>query len=96
MKLRGQGCVRMALPGWATERPPAARHAARAAAGATAWRDRLRTPVTTLPVCLGPGLYGHTACHQGPPRAGRRVRAAAACQARARAPLSGGALRWAR
>ena len=34
--------------------------------GAPAWRDRLRTPVTTVPVLLLQMLPGHPACRPRP------------------------------
>jgi hypothetical protein len=55
--------------------------------GETAWRDRVLTPVTTVPLLLLRMLHGHTACSHLPPLAGLQFSAAAYCQARARLPL---------
>jgi hypothetical protein len=54
--------------------------------GYTAWRDRVLTPVTTMPLFLLQMLQGHPACRHLPHLSGRRVTAAASCQARARLP----------
>jgi hypothetical protein len=55
--------------------------------GYTAWRDRLLTPVTTMPLFLRHILHGHTACRHLPHLSGLRFSAAASCQARAKLPL---------
>jgi hypothetical protein len=54
--------------------------------GSTAWRDRLLTPVTTMPLFLRQILHGHTACSHLPHLSGLRFSAAAYCQARAKLP----------
>ena len=54
--------------------------------GYTAWRDRVLTPVTTVPLFLLQMLHGHTACSHLPHLSGRRFSAAASGQARARLP----------
>jgi hypothetical protein len=58
---------------WATRRPPDALLARGREIGSTAWRARVRTPVTTRPLCLGPMRHGHTACRQRPHRSGLRA-----------------------
>jgi hypothetical protein len=55
--------------------------------GYTAWRDRVLTPVTTVPLVLRQILHGNTACSHLPHRSGLRFSAAAYGQARARLPL---------
>ena len=65
---------------------PDAIRAAWEAAGSTAWRDRLLTPVVTVPLFLLQILHGHTACRHLPPLAGFSCSAAASCQARATRP----------
>jgi hypothetical protein len=55
--------------------------------GSTGWRDRVRTPVTTMQVFLLQMLHGHTACRHRPHLSGLRFSAAAYCQARAKLPL---------
>jgi hypothetical protein len=55
--------------------------------GYTAWRDRLLTPVTTVPLCLLQMLHGHTAWSHLPQLSGLQFSAAAYCQARARLPI---------
>jgi hypothetical protein len=55
--------------------------------GYTAWRDRVRTPVTTVHLVLWQMLHGHTACSHLPHLPGVRCRAAAHGQARAKLPL---------
>jgi Transposase DDE domain len=54
--------------------------------GYTAWRDRLLTPVTTIPLFRLQMLHGHAACRHVPHLSGWRFTAAASCQARARLP----------
>ena len=71
---------------WATRLQPDAILAVCREIGYTAWRDRVLTPVTTIQVCLGQMLHGHTACSHRPPLSGWRCRAAASGQARARLP----------
>jgi hypothetical protein len=51
---------------WATLRPPDAVLALCSEIGYTAWRDRVRTPVTTVPLFLWQILHGHTACSHLP------------------------------
>jgi hypothetical protein len=55
--------------------------------GYTTWRDRVRTPVTTIHVFLLQILHGNTACSHLPHLSGLRFSAAAYCQARARLPI---------
>jgi hypothetical protein len=55
--------------------------------GYTAWRDRVLTPVTTVPLFLLQVLHGNTACSHLPHLSGLRFTAAAYCQARARLPI---------
>jgi hypothetical protein len=55
--------------------------------GYTAWRDRVLTPVTTMPLFLLQMLHGNTACRHLPHLSGLRFSAAAYGQARARLPL---------
>ena len=38
--------------------------------GEIAWRDRVLTPVTTMPLCLGQRRHGHPTCSHLPPLAG--------------------------
>ena len=38
--------------------------------GYTGWRDRVLTPVTTMPLFLWQLLHGHTACRHLPHRSG--------------------------
>jgi hypothetical protein len=73
----------------ATRRPPDAMLAVCGARGSTAWRDRLRTPVTTVQLCLWHMLPGHTACRHLPQLAGLRCTAAACGHARASLPRRG-------
>jgi hypothetical protein len=54
--------------------------------GYPGWRDRVLTPVTTVPLFLWQMLHSHTACRHLPHRSGLRFSAAASCQARARLP----------
>jgi hypothetical protein len=46
---------------WTARRQPDAILTACSVVGYTTWRDRVRTPVTTLPLCLLPMLPGNTA-----------------------------------
>ncbi len=55
--------------------------------GYTAWRDRVLTPVTTMPLFLLQILHGNTACRHLPHLSGLRFSAAAYGQARAKLPL---------
>jgi hypothetical protein len=52
---------------WATLLQPEAILAACGEVGSTGWRDRLLTPVTTVPLFLLQMLPGHTACRHLPP-----------------------------
>jgi hypothetical protein len=72
---------------WAMWLQPAAMLTVCREMGSTAWRDRLRTPVTTRQLFLLPMLHGHTACRHRPHLSGVRCTATASCQARARLPL---------
>jgi hypothetical protein len=54
--------------------------------GDPVWRDRVRTPVTTMQLFLWQMLHGHTAGRHLPHRSGLRFSAAAYGQARARLP----------
>ena len=56
------------------------------AIGDTAWRDRLLTPVTTMPLVLWQMLHGHTAGSHLPHLSGWRFPAAADGHARAKLP----------
>jgi hypothetical protein len=78
---------------WATLRQPAAMLAACHEIGYTAWRDRLLTPVTTVPLFLLHILHGHTACRHLPHPSGLRFSAAAYGHARTELPLRLFALR---
>jgi hypothetical protein len=51
---------------WAMLLPPEALLTVCREIGYTAWRDRMRTPVTTRPRCLWQMLHGHTACRPLP------------------------------
>jgi hypothetical protein len=55
---------------WAMLLPPEAIPAVCREIGYTTWRDRLLTPVTTMPRFLWPMLHGHTACSHLPHRSG--------------------------
>jgi hypothetical protein len=55
--------------------------------GYTAWRDRVLTPVTTMPLFLWQMLHGNTACSHLPHLSGLRFSAAASGQAHAKLPL---------
>jgi hypothetical protein len=55
---------------WALLRPPEAMLTVCRASGSTAWRDRVLTPVTTLPRFLRQMLHGHTACSHLPQLSG--------------------------
>jgi hypothetical protein len=72
---------------WAAQLQHEAIHAACEAVGYTAWRDRLRNPVITVPLFLLPILHGHMACRHLPHRAGFYCSASAYCQARAKLPI---------
>src|SRR5919109_2819694 len=54
--------------------------------GYTGWRDRVRTPVTTVPLFLRHILHGHTVCTRLPHRSGWRCRAVACWHAQATLP----------
>jgi Transposase DDE domain len=54
--------------------------------GYTAWRDRVLTPVTTMPLFLLQILHGNAACRHRPHLSGIRFSAAAYGQARAKLP----------
>src|SRR6266550_2708601 len=69
---------------WATPWQPEAIIGACEAAGYTAWRDRVLSPVTTIQLLLLQILHGNTACSHLPHLSGLRFSAAASCQARAR------------
>jgi hypothetical protein len=71
---------------WTARLPPEAILAAGSEVGYTTWRDRVRTPVTTIQLCLCQLLHGHTACSHLPHVSGRPCRAAAYGQARAKLP----------
>ena len=70
MVARVSAVLRRFTTAWATQWPPAAILGACAEAGYTAWRDRVRTPGTTVPLFLWPLLQGHTACRHLPPLSG--------------------------
>jgi hypothetical protein len=72
---------------WAMLLQPAAILAVCQEIGYTTWRDRLLTPVTTMPLFLLQVLHGHTACSHLPHVSGLGFTAAASCQARARLPV---------
>lgn len=72
---------------WAALLHPDAMLAVCSDIGYTAWRDRVRTPVTPVQLFLLQILHGHTACSHLPPLSGLRFTAAAYGQARARLPL---------
>jgi hypothetical protein len=72
---------------WALRLPPEAILAVCRELGYTAWRNRVLTPVTTMPLVLWQMLHGHTACSHRPHLSGIRFTAAASGQARARLPL---------
>src|SRR5215510_11287219 len=72
---------------WAALLQPEAILAACGEVGYTGWRDRVLTPVTTVPLFLWQILHGNTACSHLPHLSGLRFSAAAYCQARARLPL---------
>jgi hypothetical protein len=72
---------------WAALLQPDAILAACGEVGYTGWRDRVLTPVTTVPLFLLQILHGNTACSHLPHLSGLRFSAAAYCQARARLPL---------
>jgi hypothetical protein len=71
---------------WTMLLPPEAMLTVCRERGSTAWRDRVLTPVTTMPRFLLQMLQGHTACRHLPHLSGMRFTAAASCQARARLP----------
>jgi hypothetical protein len=72
---------------WAALLQPEAIFAACGEVGYTGWRDRVLTPVTTVPLFLLQILHGNTACRHLPHLSGLRFTAAAYCQARAKLPL---------
>ena len=55
---------------WATRLQPEAILAVCRGSGSTAWRDRVLTPVTTMPLVLWPILQGNTAWSHLPHLAG--------------------------
>jgi hypothetical protein len=71
---------------WAMRLPPEAILTGCHAIGSTAWRDRVLTPVTTVPRFRWQMRHGHTACRHLPHLSGWRCRAAASGQARATLP----------
>jgi hypothetical protein len=72
---------------WAVQLEPEAIHAACAAVGYTAWRDRLLHPVITVQLFLWQSLHGNTAGRHLPPLSGVYFSASAYCQARAKLPI---------
>jgi hypothetical protein len=72
---------------WAMRLPPEAILTVCREIGYTAWRDRVLTPVTTVPLFLLQILHGNTACRHLPHLSGLRFSAAAYGQARAKLPL---------
>jgi hypothetical protein len=74
-------------PEWAALLPPEALLAVCTEIGYTAGRDRVRTPVPTRQLFLGPMMPGHPAGHHRPPLAGWRFRAVAYGPARTPRPL---------
>jgi hypothetical protein len=72
---------------WAARLQPEAFLTVWSEVGSTGWRNRVLTPVTTVPLCLWQMLHGHTACRHLPHRSGVRFTAAAYGQARATLPL---------
>jgi hypothetical protein len=55
---------------WAARRPPDAMLAAGGEVGSTGWRDRVRTPVTTVPLFRWQIVPGTAACRHLPPLSG--------------------------
>ena len=55
---------------WAARRPPDAIFAVCRAMGYSRWRDRVLTPVTTMPLFLWQILHGNTACSHLPQLSG--------------------------
>jgi hypothetical protein len=51
---------------WAARLHPDAMLALCGEVGSTGWRDRVRTPVTPMPLVLGQIWPGHTACRHLP------------------------------
>jgi hypothetical protein len=51
---------------WAALRQPDAILAVCGEIGSTGWRDRVLTPVTTIPLFILQILHGHTACRHFP------------------------------
>jgi hypothetical protein len=72
---------------WATQLQPEVIIGACEEAGYTSWRDRVRTPVTTIQLFLLQILHGTTTCTHLPHLSGIRFRASAYCQARTKLPL---------
>ncbi len=72
---------------WAAQLQPDAIKAACQEAGYPSWRDRMRTPVTTIQLFLLQILHGNTACSHLPHLSGLRFSASAYCQARTKLPL---------
>jgi IS4 transposase len=72
---------------WAALLQPEAILAVCGEIGYTGGRDRVLTPVTTIPLCMLQILHGHTACSHLPHLSGLRFTAAAYCQARTRLPI---------
>ena len=73
---------------WVAQRPPDASMAVCQAAGYPSWRDRVLTPVPTIPRFVRQMLHGHSACRHVPPLAGLRCSASAYGQARSQLPLA--------
>jgi hypothetical protein len=71
---------------WAARRPPDAMLAVCGEVGSTGWRDRVLTPVTTVPRFLWQIVQGHTAGSHLPHLSGGRFTAAADGHARAKLP----------
>jgi hypothetical protein len=72
---------------WATPRQSDAILAACQEAGDPSWRDRVRTPVTTIQLFLLQILHGNTVCRHLPHLSGLRFSASAYWQARTKLPL---------
>jgi hypothetical protein len=81
---------------WAARRHPDALRTGCREHGSIAWRDRVLTPVTPVPVFRRQIRPGPAACSHRPPRSSVRFTAAAAGHARARRPRRVFARRWAR
>jgi hypothetical protein len=88
----GTTMLQRSTTAWAALRQPDAIRTVCREIGYAAGRDRVLTPVTTVPVCLLQFLHDHTACSHLPPLSGLGFSAAAYGQARARLPRRGFAL----